>query len=141
MVLWPNSTAEVDVTLCTRGQGKYRSLIEVVAFDSGHSQCLDVIAEVQLPRLRLSLQHVHFPVTYVKTASPPMILSIRNDADMPAEFTWKVPVRLESCLCVEIDKVTGMVPPWCKRGGHSQRSSGDDDECPPSAERRKLLRR
>jgi hypothetical protein len=111
VALWPHQSTEVEVTLRTRFVGGYDALVEVLAFDSGHSQCIGAEAEVQLPRLRLSTQHAHFDVTYVKVASPIYELELFNDYDMPAPFNWNIPVKLEACIEVQIRPETGVVPP------------------------------
>lgn len=108
-VIWPNSIAEVDVTLRSGEVSKYRGLIQAFGFDSCHSQCMEVLAEVQLPRLRLSTQHAHFPVSYLRTASQPMEIELRNDSDMMATFSFDIPVKLEAGLEVQIKPSQGQV--------------------------------
>jgi len=99
------------VILRTQFVGKYDALVEVMAFDSSHSQCVGADAEVQLPRLRLSTQHAHFDITYVKVPSQIYELELFNDSDMPATFYWNIPVRLEACIECQIAPERGIVPP------------------------------
>eukprot|EP00971_Amphidinium_carterae_P061319 1214221-Amphidinium_carterae.1 len=54
MVLGPHQCVHVGVTLRTRAVQKYKALVEVRGFDSHHSESVDVVADVQLPRLHLS---------------------------------------------------------------------------------------
>lgn len=110
-VLWPRQCTEVDVTLRTAHVRKYRALLEATSFDSTHSQCVEVFADVQLPKVRLSTQHAHFPITYLKTASTPLELVITNDSDMPASYDWQVPLRLEDGLEVQVQPSKGEIPP------------------------------
>jgi hypothetical protein len=111
LALWPKQSAEVDVTLRTREVGKYRALLEAVGFNSLNTQCLEVFAEVQLPLCRLSTQHAHFPVSYLRTKSGPLALELRNESDMPASYKWNVPIKLEACLEVQIEPTEGTIPP------------------------------
>uniref|UniRef100_A0A7S4VFH8 Deleted in lung and esophageal cancer protein 1 Ig-like domain-containing protein n=1 Tax=Alexandrium monilatum TaxID=311494 RepID=A0A7S4VFH8_9DINO len=112
LVLWPHQTAEVEVTLRTGGVGQYHGLVEAVGFDSLHSQCIEVFAEIQLPRLCISTQHCYFPVTYAQTSSEPKELRLRNDSDLPGSFRWAIPSKKPNgCLEVEISPSEGTVPP------------------------------
>mmetsp|Transcript_89387 Transcript_89387/g.289076 ORF Transcript_89387/g.289076 Transcript_89387/m.289076 type:complete len:2348 (-) Transcript_89387:56-7099(-) len=116
VVLWPRQSLEVDVTLRTAEVGKFRALLEAVGFDSRHTQCIEVFAEVQLPVLRLSTQHLHFPITYLKTPTDRVQLHLRNDSDMLATFRWDVPLKMESGIEVLIDPQEGQVPPRTEIG-------------------------
>eukprot|EP00930_Biecheleria_cincta_P031240 TRINITY_DN21698_c0_g1_i1.p1 TRINITY_DN21698_c0_g1~~TRINITY_DN21698_c0_g1_i1.p1 ORF type:complete len:2245 (+),score=433.56 TRINITY_DN21698_c0_g1_i1:107-6841(+) len=111
VILWPHQRTEVEVTLRTREVGRYRTLLEAVSFDSLNIQCLEVLAEVQLPQVRLNTQHAHFDVTYLRTASDPFRVELRNDSDMAANFFWTVPQKLEACLQCQIDPPMGSIPP------------------------------
>jgi hypothetical protein len=107
----PQSTMPVEVTLRAKGVEKYETFLKVMGFDSLASQCVEVIAEVQLPHARLSETSVHYPVTYVKTASDPRSLRLINDSDMPAPFRWKIPPGLGAGLEVTMDHTEGVIPP------------------------------
>eukprot|EP00440_Ansanella_granifera_P030441 gb/GFBE01033071.1/.p1 GENE.gb/GFBE01033071.1/~~gb/GFBE01033071.1/.p1 ORF type:complete len:2256 (+),score=522.78 gb/GFBE01033071.1/:1-6768(+) len=111
LALWPHSSAEVEVTLRTKEVGKFNAILEAVGFNSLNVQCLEVLAEVQLPQVRLNTQHAHFPVTYLRTASHPMQVELRNDSDMTANFSWDVPLKMEACLECQIDPAKGSIPP------------------------------
>eukprot|EP00929_Paragymnodinium_shiwhaense_P071991 TRINITY_DN36554_c0_g1_i1.p1 TRINITY_DN36554_c0_g1~~TRINITY_DN36554_c0_g1_i1.p1 ORF type:complete len:2313 (+),score=513.22 TRINITY_DN36554_c0_g1_i1:110-7048(+) len=110
-VLWPQQRSEVQITLRTGQVQKYRAILEAVGFDSMHSQCLEVFAEVQLPTLRLSTQHTHFPVTYLKTVSNAFRFQLYNESDMPAQFRWDIPVQMESGIEVQIKPMEGRMGP------------------------------
>lgn len=111
LALWPGKTGEVEVTLRSRGVGKYNALLEAVGFNSLHAQCLEVFASVQLPLVRINTHHAHFPVTYLRTASAPMEVELRNESEMPANFNWNIPVNMEACLECQIQPVQGHIPP------------------------------
>ncbi|CAE8724279.1 unnamed protein product [Polarella glacialis] len=111
LALFPRQSAEVEVTLMTREVGRYSQVLEAVVFDSLSRQCLEVLAEVQLPTVRLFPQHAHFPVAYLRTTSAPLELEIRNNSDMPANYHWDVPVKLEAALEVQIFPANGTIPP------------------------------
>jgi len=111
MVLGPHERFDVGVTLRSRGVQKYRALIELRGYDSHHTESVDVVADVQLPRLHLSSQHVHFAPTYVKAASMPITIKLWNDSDMHAGFSLDIPIKLEAGLEVQVDKTEGTVPP------------------------------
>ncbi|CAK0840100.1 unnamed protein product [Prorocentrum cordatum] len=111
MVLWPHESAEVDVLLRTSAEGKYRALLEAVGFDSLQAQCVEVWAEVQLPSVRVSTQHVHFPKSYLNVATSAYQLELTNMSDLPANFRWEVPMTFGSGLEVQIGPTQGTVPP------------------------------
>lgn len=111
LALWPGKSGEVEVTLRTGSVGKYTALLEAVGFNSLHAQCLDVFASVQLPLVRINTHHAHFPVTYLRTASEPMEVELRNESEMPANFSWKVPVKMDGCLEAQIHPSQGSIPP------------------------------
>jgi len=71
---------------------------------------------VQLPQLRLSTQHAHLHVTYLRTPSETLALELRNDSDMPAPFLWSVPQTREAPLEVHLDPPQGIVPPRSTMG-------------------------
>lgn len=108
LVVWPHRSADVGVSLKTYTEEKLTALVEVVGFDSRRTRCLEVKADVQLPRLRLACQHAHFPRTYVKTPSQPVDLTLCNDSDLPAAFHVSIP---SADLNVQINKMKGVVQP------------------------------
>lgn len=108
-ILWPKSSTEVVVTYRADHPTKFRGLIEANSFDSMFPQCVQVLAEVQLPRLRLSSQHAHFPVTYTRTLSKGVDIQLYNESDMPASYTMLVPLKMEAGIEVQIDPLQGDV--------------------------------
>eukprot|EP00931_Biecheleriopsis_adriatica_P029163 TRINITY_DN17358_c0_g2_i1.p1 TRINITY_DN17358_c0_g2~~TRINITY_DN17358_c0_g2_i1.p1 ORF type:complete len:2291 (+),score=504.51 TRINITY_DN17358_c0_g2_i1:620-6874(+) len=111
VALWPKQSMEVEVILRTREVGRFRALLEAIGFNSLSVQCLEVFAEVQLPRVRINTHHAHFPITYLRTASDPMTVELRNDSDMTAYYNWDVPLKLEACLEAQIEPHQGSIPP------------------------------
>mmetsp|Transcript_89791 Transcript_89791/g.159654 ORF Transcript_89791/g.159654 Transcript_89791/m.159654 type:complete len:2242 (-) Transcript_89791:140-6865(-) len=114
VALWPHQSCEVEVILRTREVGRYSQFIKALSFNSLSAQCLEVLAEVQLPQVRINTQHAHFPVTYLRTASEPYAIEVRNDSDMRASFKWDVPLKMEACLECQIDPPKGIIPPRSK---------------------------
>ncbi|CAJ1371706.1 unnamed protein product [Effrenium voratum] len=111
LALWPGQSGEVEVTLRSRGVGQYNALLEAVGFNSLHAQCLEVFASVQLPMVRINTHHAHFPVTYLRTASEPKDVELRNESEMTANFNWQIPLKMEGCIECQIHPMQGSIPP------------------------------
>jgi hypothetical protein len=113
----PYGTAPLEVTFRAYHIEKFKGEIELRVFGADRSPVkhLKVLAEVQLPRVRLSDSALKWNVTFLKTKSDPKQIFLINSSDMPAPFEWVTGVHREgqrsSGLEVSIWPREGVVNP------------------------------
>merc|ERR1719171_2361056 len=113
----PFSSAPLEVTFLAYHIEKFQGEVELRVFGAEKSPTkhLKVLAEVQLPRVRLSDCALSWPVTFLKTKSEPRTIELQNQSDMPAPFEWVTGVHREgqksSGLEVSINPREGVVNP------------------------------
>jgi len=113
----PFSSSPLEVTFLAYHIEKFKGEIELRVFGAEKSPVkhLRVMAEVQLPRVRLSDSALKWNVTFLKTKSEARTIFLVNSSDVPAPFEWITGVHREgqraSGLEVSISPREGVVNP------------------------------
>ena len=92
LFLPPKATKPLAVTFRSKHEEGFRTLFKIAAFNAKLcSQYLECLADVQLPRVVCSLQHMHFPIVFENCRSEYEQVTLTNTSGLPADFRWRFP--------------------------------------------------